>query len=935
MTRDERLLVTGSPQEYPSLAFEPSNRFLLRVWREPTGGGRFDLWAEVLENEAVAMPRLGPTRIATSVDGQPWPQAAWGGTSWWVAWQTQSNVVLRRLAGNLTTLWTNQWSRSLAGAPVDEGPALLGFDQGVIIAAPIGTRVDAFRVTLDGGITSTVNLQGYSPRLAPLAGSSFMVMVQAGTINPGGPQVGRPDAGVLILPNTSNVRTFDLAFDGQRSLAVFARGLSIRGTWVEQLLDGGLAFDAGPDPLGFVLADAGASVGTLRVAPLDERFLVLWTERFDGGGPAVQRAVLVGPTGEVEPAPVPAFVPPETYAASLVSGPGVAQVYFAGTQLDDSTQGGPQLVVGRIDVGGSRGRACTQASDCESGFCVDGVCCNEACGGGVLTDCRACSVDAGATHNGHCTDARAGVVCRPQASECDLAEACSGFVGSCPSIDRGRDGGVCGSGFGLCLSALVCAIDGGVDAGVTVDAGVDGGAVPDAGPTMDAGFDAGVMDAGVPDGGGADAGVDAGVMDAGVPDGGGADAGVDAGVMDAGGPDGGEADAGVDAGMMDASVPDAGGGDAGTDAGPLVDAGGGSDAGQNAPDAGDTVDSGLPDGGPPDGSVSHYDWNRGCGCGATDGVSVLALALVLLRRRSARVLGVVTCLVGALALGAEAPRKRTRLVFLGLSAGPGLKPDEVKAMGDFVQSRVARGGGYDITSPDDLAVSLGLERQRQLLGCGDSASSCTAELAGALAADRILSGSLSRVGESLLLSMTLLDGSGSRLQQVSSRLKGGTLDGALDEVDVLVEQLLAADPLRAGESLTPQKRAPAVQWSAGVRVEAEVLGLAAGGAAVAPSLTLGLDTGWFGAAATGIINVVPGARLEARLHPPLWVVRPYLGAGATLFGTAFAPRGSLGAFGAVGPVQLSFDAAVEYFVTGPARFRPLAVLVSLGAAWLF
>jgi hypothetical protein len=102
VTRDERLVVTGAPQEFGSLAFEPANGFLLRVWRQPSGGGLFDVWAEVLENESVVV--AGPTRIASNVEGQPWPQAAWGGGSWWVTWQTRTDVVLVQLAGNLTTV---------------------------------------------------------------------------------------------------------------------------------------------------------------------------------------------------------------------------------------------------------------------------------------------------------------------------------------------------------------------------------------------------------------------------------------------------------------------------------------------------------------------------------------------------------------------------------------------------------------------------------------------------------------------------------------------------------------------------------------------------------------------------------------------------------------------------------------------------------------
>ena len=52
---------------------------------------------------------------------------------------------------------------------------------------------------------------------------------------------------------------------------------------------------------------------------------------------------------------------------------------------------------------GETGDACASSTDCETGFCADGVCCATACGGGVTNDCQACSLAAGGTQNGVCT----------------------------------------------------------------------------------------------------------------------------------------------------------------------------------------------------------------------------------------------------------------------------------------------------------------------------------------------------------------------------------------------------------------------------------------------------------------------------------------------------------------------------------------------------
>ncbi len=78
------------------------------------------------------------------------------------------------------------------------------------------------------------------------------------------------------------------------------------------------------------------------------------------------------------------------------------------------------------------GTACTQPSDCDLGVCVDGVCCDSACGGGLPTDCQACSVAMGASIDGTCATLGAGEVCRPSVAACDPEEVCDGTARVCP-----------------------------------------------------------------------------------------------------------------------------------------------------------------------------------------------------------------------------------------------------------------------------------------------------------------------------------------------------------------------------------------------------------------------------------------------------------------------------------------------------------------------
>lgn len=97
-----------------------------------------------------------------------------------------------------------------------------------------------------------------------------------------------------------------------------------------------------------------------------------------------------------------------------------------------------------IDVGGGyifhslkqNGSPCTAATQCSSGFCVDDVCCDSACGGGDDTDCQACSAAAGALlsspGDGTCRPSRAGRLCRTSRGGADAPEGCDGQSLSCP-----------------------------------------------------------------------------------------------------------------------------------------------------------------------------------------------------------------------------------------------------------------------------------------------------------------------------------------------------------------------------------------------------------------------------------------------------------------------------------------------------------------------
>lgn len=145
----------------------------------------------------------------------------------------------------------------------------------------------------------------------------------------------------------------------------------------------------------------------------------------------------------------------------------------------------------------------------------------------------------------------------------------------------------------------------------------------------------------------------------------------------------------------------------------------------------------------------------------------------------------LTCAKGAV--------RSLKLVVLQLEPRGGVEPQTVALFTDALVGELRRGPGLTVMTAADVAAVLGHERQRQLLGCSDA--SCLAELGGALGADRIVHGSVGRVGGSLVVNLTSLDPkTGQAVGSVSQRLKGGGDEAFLDALPALTYELLT-EPL--------------------------------------------------------------------------------------------------------------------------------------------
>lgn len=108
------------------------------------------------------------------------------------------------------------------------------------------------------------------------------------------------------------------------------------------------------------------------------------------------------------------------------------------------------------------GDACRDDLACGSGHCVDGVCCDDVCGGGKTGDCTSCNLPG---MLGHCAVAPAETVCRPSLGACDVEERCSGASALCGPDDVVPDGTICEGGR---CSAGACRAEPAPDGGTSV-----------------------------------------------------------------------------------------------------------------------------------------------------------------------------------------------------------------------------------------------------------------------------------------------------------------------------------------------------------------------------------------------------------------------------------------------------------------------------------
>lgn len=127
-------------------------------------------------------------------------------------------------------------------------------------------------------------------------------------------------------------------------------------------------------------------------------------------------------------------------------------------------------------------------------------------------------------------------------------------------------------------------------------------------------------------------------------------------------------------------------------------------------------------------------------------------------------------LVVTLAAAPASPAQKPKLAVMDLVGGAELDRAAQESLTASVAAEVARRGIFDVVSSKEMTTLLGLERQKQLLGCSEDKSSCLTELAGALGADLVLSGTIAHMGAAWTMNLQTTDAKTARTLGRSVRI---------------------------------------------------------------------------------------------------------------------------------------------------------------------
>lgn len=139
--------------------------------------------------------------------------------------------------------------------------------------------------------------------------------------------------------------------------------------------------------------------------------------------------------------------------------------------------------------------------------------------------------------------------------------------------------------------------------------------------------------------------------------------------------------------------------------------------------------------------------------------------------------------------GEDAPPDVLVTLVLGLQGRAGVGADTVRVLNDLLTFELGKAPGRRVLGMNDIKSLLEAEAAKQLLDC--NAQSCLAELAGAVDADRVVYGSVEKIGRGYFLIVSEIDARTIKpVARAQRRLLDPSPDRLTTEVPSIVDELL-------------------------------------------------------------------------------------------------------------------------------------------------
>lgn len=131
----------------------------------------------------------------------------------------------------------------------------------------------------------------------------------------------------------------------------------------------------------------------------------------------------------------------------------------------------------------------------------------------------------------------------------------------------------------------------------------------------------------------------------------------------------------------------------------------------------------------------------------------------------------ILVLLAAEAPPAAVPAAPLMLVMPDLQA-VNIDPKEAAFHGEHLAQQM-KFPGVNVLTSREISAMLGLERQKQLLGCNDESTSCMAELASAMGADAVVLADVAHIGDAMQVNLKIVSAAkGTTLGTFSERASG-------------------------------------------------------------------------------------------------------------------------------------------------------------------